>query len=177
MKQKHTQFALAVALIVLMTGCASSPNRDLESPPKNSHDSAQGTHLVAEPVGDATQEELSQQKIIDALKGIPRSPVELNVDYCKSQRELPPRKLLVAIGETAVFGPTENTNYEMKIRVIKALDEKMRISIAALWGREYLYTIAFITRDGESTPPVILNVDGSEICFIVTALAPLVAKH
>ncbi|KQW19907.1 MULTISPECIES: hypothetical protein [Pseudomonas] len=64
MKQKHAHFALTVAFVVLMTGCASSPKQDLANlpPPKDSHEAAQRIQIEAQvtPQGEASPVVLSK---------------------------------------------------------------------------------------------------------------------
>jgi hypothetical protein len=152
MKQKRVHAALVAAFVVQMTGCASSsPEQKASS-------------------------QLTQQRVIEALKIAPRGPVELTVGYCDSQRDLPALKQVVAIGDTAVFDPTAATIYELKVKPLKTEDGKMVMLMTAHWldkveRQDVLFSRQILTNDGEISPQSVLNINGIDSCFTVTALS------
>lgn len=147
MKQSIVHAALVAAFVLQMTGCASPP---------------------------LALEASTQQRVIDALKMAPQDTVELTVGYCDSQRDLPIRKQVVAMGGVAVFDPTEATIYVLKVKPLKSADGKMVMSLTAQWKdkferRDVIFSRQILTNDGEISPQSVLKVNGHDSCFTVTA--------
>ncbi|KZN20647.1 MULTISPECIES: hypothetical protein [Pseudomonas] len=144
MKKKNNHVALLAGFVVLMTGCASSPEHDDSS-------------LQA------------QKRVLAEAKKAPQRPVELTIGSCNGQRDLAPRKMVVPMGKSALFGATEASPYELTARAIKSNSGEMYVWFGALWLPNGMYTRFLLTKDGEASPPITPNGDDSESCFTVTA--------
>lgn len=122
----------------------------------------------------------------EAIKRNPRGPVELRVDYCNDQRGIPPRTLIVAMGEAAVFSPMQATNYTLKAKAFKTADGTMILSIGVQWSdrdvpdasgssrpsyTEAIYSRTLATKDGDTSPSITFNVNGHDSCFKLTAFS------
>ncbi|WP_421556765.1 hypothetical protein [Pseudomonas kitaguniensis] len=147
MKTNIVHVALVATLFMQITSCTSSSSE---------------------------QKAPAQQRGNDAIKMAPRESVELAVSYCDSQRELPVRKQVVTLGDTAIFEPTDATIYELKIKPFKNADGIMVMSMIAQWRdnverRDVLFSRQILTQEGEISPQSVLKINGHNSCFTVTA--------